>query len=229
MQQAATVPTRTQNREHEVAPVLKIIAEDKVDDFCNNELLDACSRLEPASVDEPDAIDRQITVIQKMMDERNLDNFSNDALRDACIELVEIYEAETDTQIEPAHAQRTRPRERARAQAREPRVGTIETAARQCAGTAPEDTHETPTRLQPRTTPRAMPEDNTTDNKTARSRRGLDALHEPMERIRKLVTGADPGRLTATTLFDASTDVVEAYDRERGQHAPNNAHEPGVR
>ena len=74
-----------------------------------------------------------------------------------------------------------------------------------------------------------MPEDNTTDNNTARSRRGLDALQEPMEQIRKLVTGADPGRLTAATLFDATTDVLEAYERERDQHAPSSTHEPGVR
>ena len=74
-----------------------------------------------------------------------------------------------------------------------------------------------------------MPEDKTTGNHTPTSRRGLDALHEPMERIRKLVTGADPSGLTAATLFDASSDVLEAYDRERGQRAPSRTLEPEVR
>ena len=74
-----------------------------------------------------------------------------------------------------------------------------------------------------------MPEDKTTNNNTATQQQGLDAVHEPMERIRKLVTGTDPGRLTAATLFDASSDVLEAYDRERGQHAPSSTHEPEVR
>ena len=89
---------------HRWSPTLRHVRPDppSTRTFSNDELLDACNRVEPGSVDEPDTIDRQIAIIQKMMDERNLDNFSNDTLRDACIELVEIYE--TGTQINPTHA-----------------------------------------------------------------------------------------------------------------------------
>ena len=85
---------RTDPRDTGIARIRGILAEENLDDFSNDELLNACIELTPSRNAEPDAVDHQITRIQEMLDEDHLDEFSNDQLRDACIDLVGTHESE---------------------------------------------------------------------------------------------------------------------------------------
>ena len=94
MRPPRAVTPRTDPRDTDIARIRGILAEENLDDFSNDELLNACIDLEPSRDAEPDAIDQQITRIQEMLDEDHLDEFSNDQLRDACIDLVGTHESE---------------------------------------------------------------------------------------------------------------------------------------
>ena len=96
MRPPRAVTPHTDPRDTDIARIRDILAEENLDDFSNDELLNACINLEPSPDAEPDAIDQQITRIQEMTDEDHLDEFSNDQLLDACIDLVRTHESEAE-------------------------------------------------------------------------------------------------------------------------------------
>ena len=102
MRSPSTVAPHTDDRETGITGIRGILAEENLDDFSNDELLDACIDLAPSRNAEPDAIDHQITRIQEMLDEDHLDEFSNDQLRNACIDLIGTHESEA--KIRPTQA-----------------------------------------------------------------------------------------------------------------------------
>ena len=88
MRPPRAIAPHTDDRNTGIARIRGILSEENLDDFSNDELLNACIDLAPSRNAEPDAVDHQITRIQEMLDEHHLDEFSNDQLRDACIDLV---------------------------------------------------------------------------------------------------------------------------------------------
>ena len=109
------VAPHTDDRDTGIARIRGILAEENLDGFSNDELLNACIDLAPSHNAEPDAVDHQITHIQEMIDEDHLDEFSNDQLLDACIHLVQTPVAAAqqpeqnprklrERDVEPCHA-----------------------------------------------------------------------------------------------------------------------------
>ena len=102
MRPPRAVAPHTDDRDTGIARIRGILAEENLDDFSNDELLDACIDLAPSRTAEPDGIDQQITRIKKMLDEEDLDEFSNDQLLAACIDLVQSDKSET--KVHPTQA-----------------------------------------------------------------------------------------------------------------------------
>ena len=94
MRPPRTVAPHTDDRDTGITRIRDVLAEENLDDFSNDKLLNACIDLTQSRNAEPDAVDHQITRIQEMLDEDHLDEFSNDQLRDACIDLVGTHGSE---------------------------------------------------------------------------------------------------------------------------------------